>query len=58
MRLGDAIRVKVISIDENNKVRVSKKAMEERPTHNESFNDRSRDSRPNSYRDRNDKKRN
>ncbi len=57
MRLGDAIRVKVISIDENNKVRVSKKALEERPRHNESFNDRSRDSRPHSYRNRNDKNR-
>jgi len=57
MRLGDAIRVKVISIDENNKVRVSKKALEERPPHNEGFNDRSRDSKPHSYRDRNDKNR-
>jgi len=53
MRLGDAIRVKVISIDENNKVRVSKKALEETPLHNQGFNDRSRDSKPNSYRDRN-----
>ena len=58
MRLGDAIRVKVISIDENNKVRVSKRALEERPPHNEKFNDRSRDSNPHSYRDRNDKNRN
>lgn len=57
MRLGDAIRVKVISIDENNKVRVSKKALEERPSQSENFNDRSRDSKPHSYRDRNDKNR-
>jgi polyribonucleotide nucleotidyltransferase len=55
MRLGDAIRVKVISIDENNKVRVSKRALEERPPHNENFNDRSRDSKPHSYRNRDDK---
>ncbi len=53
MRLGDAIRVKVISIDENNKVRVSKKALEEPPSHNEDFNDRSGDSNQ----DRNDKDR-
>ncbi len=57
MRLGDAIRVKVISIDDNNKVRVSKKALEERPSHDEGFNDRSGDSKPNPYRDRNDKNR-
>ena len=53
MRLGDAIRVKVISIDENNKVRVSKKALEETPSHNKDFNDRSGDSN----RDRNEKNR-
>jgi len=53
MRLGDVIRVKVISIDDNNKVRVSKKALEEAPPHNEGFNDRSGDSN----RDRNDKNR-
>lgn len=40
MRLGDVIRVKVISIDENNKVRISKKALEEPPAHDEDFNDR------------------
>jgi len=57
MRLGDAIRVKVISIDENNKVRVSKKALEERPSNNDNFSDRSRDSKPNSYRNRNDRNR-
>ncbi|MFC2167855.1 polyribonucleotide nucleotidyltransferase [Acidobacteriota bacterium] len=57
MRLGDAIRVKVISIDENNKVRVSKKALEERPSHNKDFDDRSRDSNSQSYRNNNDKKR-
>ena len=57
MRLGDVIRVKVITIDENNKVRVSKKALEERPSYNEDFDDRSRDSNPHSYRDRDDKKR-
>jgi len=57
MRLGDVIRVKVISIDENNKVRVSKKALEERPSYNKDFDDRSRDSNPHSYRNRDDKKR-
>ena len=57
MRLGDAIRVKVISIDENNKVRVSKKALEEPKASNQGFSHRSKDSKPHFYRNRNDKNR-
>ena len=34
LKMGQFIRVKVISIDDNNKVRLSKKALEQNPDHN------------------------
>jgi polyribonucleotide nucleotidyltransferase len=49
MRLGESVRVKVISIDENNKVRLSKRALEEGGDRDGSQN-RDRDRRD--YRDR------
>jgi polyribonucleotide nucleotidyltransferase len=55
MKLGDDVRVKVISIDENNKVRVSKKALEHSSSRRRDSG-RSRDSKSYSYRKKNDKK--
>ncbi len=53
-KLGQTVRVKVISIDENNKVRLSKKALDPNPGPQEHQNsDRPRDSRDRGgYRDR------
>jgi polyribonucleotide nucleotidyltransferase len=55
LKMGDQIQVKVISIDENNKVRVSKKALEEGSS-SPGQSDRFRDSKNNSYQKKKDKK--
>lgn len=54
LKMGDQIQVKVISIDENNKVRVSKKALEEGSSSPDQ-SDRFRDSKNNSYEKKKDK---
>ena len=54
LKMGDQIQVKVISIDENNKVRVSKKALEEGSSTPDQ-SDRFRDSKNNSYQKKKDK---
>jgi len=54
LKMGDQIQVKVISIDENHKVRVSKKALEEGSSHPDQ-SDRFRDSKNNSYQKKKDK---
>jgi len=56
IKMGDHIQVKVISIDENRKVRISKKALEEGSSHSNPSN-RYRDSKQNTYQNTKDKKR-
>jgi polyribonucleotide nucleotidyltransferase len=55
LKMGDQIQVKVISIDENNKVRISKKALEEGSSGPDQ-SDRFRDLKNNSYQKKKDKK--
>jgi polyribonucleotide nucleotidyltransferase len=56
IKMGDTIKVKVISIDENNKVRVSKKALEEGSSRPSYHSNRSHDSRKSDYYKKRDKK--